>query len=91
MESPNWRCEKTFLTKATAHIDKHIRLLLDNDKTRYILVSEASRCHQISSHYYCTTDFLNTLFATVLHPDTKGALNRVFHTIAEDCSVMRFL
>jgi hypothetical protein len=91
--SPSWEREHRLNTprgpmRAGAHLDQHLKLLLDNEKTRYILTMDTPTYHQISPYIYCTDAFLTHFLAALLHPSTQGASNRVMQRLQEKSGMM---
>ena len=74
--SPSWPDFAASASRVSAHLDEHIVLLLDFEDTRYILKADAGLYHRVSFTYYCTDRFLAGVFASIVHPTTKGAAMR---------------
>ena len=47
--------------------------------------------HRLSDHYFCTSKFLSHYLAALIHPDTKGAGQRVHNFLADRCGWKRHL
>lgn len=65
------------VTRAAAHLDEHLTLLLDCKSARYILIQDVGDYHKLSASVAGTDKFLTSFFACMIHPNTKGALERV--------------
>ena len=87
-QSPSWLSEQPRIEGESTRLDKEMRLLLDNENTRFVLRDEAGAFHRISDHYYCTTGFLNSVLAAIIDPTTKGALRRVQAQLRQSCGYM---
>jgi hypothetical protein len=75
-------------TCANKHLAYHIGVVLDNENTRYVPKADCVGLHKLGFNAYCTDRFLTTVFATYLHPDTKGLMQRVLEVMRVKCGAM---
>ena len=92
-KSPSWPKKKDALTTLSGgRLDRDIELLLDADgETRYILRCDEKRYHRASAHFLYTDAYLLNFVATLLHPTTKGAGERVLAALGEKAGYTRYL
>ena len=81
--SPSWGERCADLDAVGTHIDEHTAILLDLEKTRFILREDASAHHRISANYWATDRFLSAFLAAIIHPDTKAAHDRVMNFLRD--------
>ncbi|CAK0871920.1 unnamed protein product, partial [Prorocentrum cordatum] len=91
--SPSWEKEKASLAKKSGTwLDRDLLMLLDgNGQSRYALRLDERHYHRISAQYLCTDAFLVNFLATLLHPATKGARERVLSSLGEKSDYTRYL
>lgn len=77
MRSPSWDAQKKSVEKLYKNLDKHVVILLDMEDTRFILRSDATLFHCAGGKFFATDKFVNHFLAALVHPDTKGAAERV--------------
>ena len=79
------------MATACTKLDQEMRLLLDVEDTRYILLCDVCEYHRISGFYYATDRHLTAFLATLIHQDTKGARSRVNASMRDRCDWRGFL
>ena len=75
-------------TCANKHFASHISVVLDNENTRYVPKADCVGLHKLGVNTHCTDRFLTKVFATYLHPDTKGLMQRVLEVMRVKCCAM---
>ena len=93
MSSPSWsdaveNDQPRSVCHSGSHIDEHIIALLDNENTRYIPKSDAGEYHKVGRILYWTDQFLSSVYAEFINPDTKGAVGRVAERLRLTCGLM---
>ena len=86
--SPSWGEQQHKIQRNLARFDKNIRLLLDVDCSRFVLLTDSHKYHRVSRQYYSTTAFLHSVLAAAVHPDTKSSLRRVAAHLEERCGTL---
>jgi hypothetical protein len=80
-ESPSWHAVPS--GKKWEVMRMGTTMLLDGEKSRYLLKTDRDPFHRISEHYSCTDQFLSDVLAALLLPDTKGATRRVMSRLRQ--------
>ena len=66
-ESPSWNAVGERLGCIGVEFDKHIRLLLDGSRTRFVLAADIDGFHQIGEWYRVKSILNNLSSALILH------------------------